>query len=424
LQEELTSEFILLKSLTGFHRGFVPRKGIVINMKDEIRNELVNHIIPFWDSLIDHENGGFYGEVDNDLIVNKGAFKNAVLHSRILWFYSNCYTVLRDDAYLEKAKHCYDFMIAHFLDRESGGVFWSVNVKGVPVNPMKHGYCNAFFVYALASYYGATRDTTALNNAMRVFELIETNMADKIGYLESFDRDWNPCENDLLSPKDGLKAEKTTGTVLHLIEAYTELYRVSNNGDVATRLKYLLQLVYFKIYDRANQMLPEFFDKEMNAMSNTHLYGHDVEAAWLMGRAIDVAGEALPHELHVQIRTMCRELVEKLNEVAFDDWGAIYYESKGGILNKNRVWWAQSEAFVGFLDAYKRYDEQKFLDRATGLWEYIKEHMIDKRAGGEWFNELDKDNVPARMPVANEWKCPYHNGRMCLMAIISSSIED
>jgi mannobiose 2-epimerase len=396
-------------------------------MKEEIKQELLEHIIPFWDSLIDNENGGFFGEVDHDLIVNTGGFKSAVLHLRILWFYSNCYLTFKDSAYLEKATHCYDFIIKRLLDKESGGVFWSVNVKGVPVNPMKHGYCNAFFVYALSSYYAATRDSTALNNAMRVFELIETSMADKIGYHEAFDRDWNRTENELLSPKD-LKAEKTTGTVLHLIEAYTELYRVSNNGDVGGRLKYLLQLVYFKIYDKVNQRLPEFFDRDMNPISDIHLYGHDIEAAWLMNRAVDIAGEQqfglptggtapIPSDLCEQIREMCGELVEKLDKTAFNDWGAINYKNSGNFINKHRAWWAQAEALVGFLDAHNRSGVQKYLARAEGLWEYIKNHIIDKRNGGEWYNELDGDNIPLRLPTVSEWKCPYHNGRMCMMAI-------
>ena len=385
-------------------------------MQEEIRQELIKHIIPFWNSLIDEENGGFHGSVNHDLIVDKGGFKNAVLHSRILWFYSNCYDVLRDSAHLDMARHCYDFLIKYFLDRESGGVFWSVNVKGVPVNPMKHAYCNAFFLYALSSYYGVSRDNTALNNAMRIFELIETNMVDKIGYMESFDRDWNPEENEILSRKE-FKAEKTTGTVLHLIEAYTELYRVSKNGDVASRLKYLLQLVFYKIYDKGSRRLPEFFDKNMNVVGNISLYGHNIEGAWLMARAVDIAEEVFENELCTDIREMCRGLINKTDEVAFSANGALLYESDGHFTNKRRVWWAQAEALNAFLDAYDRYGEQKYLDRATELWAYIKQYIIDKRDGGEWLNELDENETPVRLPVVSDWKCPYHNGRMALNAV-------
>ncbi|MCL2755316.1 MAG: AGE family epimerase/isomerase [Oscillospiraceae bacterium] len=387
-------------------------------------------MIPFWNSLVDNENGGFYSYVDHDLIVNKGSFKSAILHARILWFYSNCYLVLKDEKCLNLAKHCYDFMVKHFIDKESGGIFWSVNVKGVPANPMKHIYCHAFFLYALSSYYDATKDSLAMNNAMRMFELIETQMCDTIGYRECFDRDWNLIDNDELS-ENGIKAEKTMNTILHLIEAYTELYRVNKNGDVLTRLKYLLELIHDRVYDKPNRRLNVFFDNNMNVLGNIYSYGHDIEAAWLLNRAIDIAGEppganqaapgstsSLPVDLCEKIREMSKVLAAKIDEVAFDEDGSMYYENDNGMVNKKRVWWVQAEALVGFLDAHEVSGEQKYLDRATRMWEYIKARVIDRRPGGEWYNELNKDGVPdTTMPTVDEWKCPYHNGRMCLQVI-------
>jgi mannobiose 2-epimerase len=40
---------------------------------------------------------------------------------------------------------------------------------------------------------------------------------------------------------------------------------------------------------------------------------------------------------------------------------------------------------------------------------------VDPRPGGEWFNELREDGTSLHKPVVEEWKCPYHNGRMCLL---------
>jgi mannobiose 2-epimerase len=117
---------------------------------------------------------------------------------------------------------------------------------------------------------------------------------------------------------------------------------------------------------------------------------------------------------------MNRKLVDKIDSVAFCEsgTGSMYYENVDGFLNRTRTWWVQSEGVVGFLEAYRLYGEQKYLDRATQLWEYIKVRMIDSRPGGEWFNELDNDHNPKpELPIASEWKCPYHNGRMCLEVI-------
>ena len=388
-------------------------------MKNEIKQELIGHIIPFWDSLTDNQNGGFYGYVGYDLGVDKNASKNAVIHSRILWFYANCCLVLKDKRYLKQAGHCYDFIMKHFFDREKEGVYWSVKADGSPDNPMKHVYAQSFMIYALASYYDASGDSAALDTAMELFKLIETLTADKIAYRECFDRDWNPADNHEMS-ENGIKAEKSMNVVLHLIEAYTELYRVGRDSRVAEKLKDLLALTYDKIYDGSKRQLSVFFDNDMNVLGNIHSYGHDIEASWLIGRALDIAKDAIPLELTQDIRRMNRDLVERIDVVAFceDESGGLYYESDGGRVNKKRVWWAQSEGFVGFLNAYRLYGEKRYLDRADRLWGYIKAHVIDRREGGEWYNELDKHDTPVKsLPVVDEWKCPYHNGRMALMAL-------
>ncbi|MDR0222007.1 MAG: AGE family epimerase/isomerase [Oscillospiraceae bacterium] len=388
-------------------------------MYDEIKSELINRIIPFWNGLADYENGGFYGYVGRDLKPDKKYDKGAVLHSRILWFYSNCYLALKIPACLEMARHCYDFAARSYLDREYGGVYWSVKFDGKPAETMKHGYCHAFFIYALASYYDASGVQAALDLAMELFGVVEEKLADGVSYREACERDWRDRENDELS-ENGITAEKTMNTVLHLIEAYTELYRVCKDARVAGRLEFLLSLTYDKIYDKANRRLRVFFDKRMNAKGNIHSYGHDIEAAWLAGRALDVAGGVLPGGLAENVRAMNRALAENIYETAFDGV-AMNYENDDGVVNTARVWWVEAEALVGFLDAYRLYGERRFLERAKALWEYIKSEIIDPREGGEWLPQVGANGVPAEMPVVDEWKCPYHNGRMCLKAIENQS---
>ncbi len=51
---------------------------------------------------------------------------------------------------------------------------------------------------------------------------------DEYGYLEAFTRDFKPESNEKLS-ENGVMAEKTMNTLLHVFEAYTELYRVTKD---------------------------------------------------------------------------------------------------------------------------------------------------------------------------------------------------
>ena len=382
-------------------------------MVNEIRNELINHIIPFWDSLEDKENGGFYGFMDNNLKLDKNAEKGVILHSRILWFYSNCYLTLKDEKCLEKAKGCYEFMSKYCVDRENGGVYWMMNADGTVKDDMKHTYCQAFFVYALSSYYDASKDESALKLAMDVFETIEKKCTDDVAYLEAMSRTWEIVENDALS-ENGLMADKTMNTTLHLLEAYTELYRVSKNEKVLARLKFQLRIFLDKIFYAEDDRLLVFFDKNLDVIGDIHSYGHDIEATWLMDRACEVIGD---EALTAEISAMNKRIVANIRKLAYKD-GSLLNERDKTEINTWRIWWVQAEAVVGFMNGWQKYGIDEYREISENIWNYIKNNLVDKREGGEWYSQLDENGVPADFKaVVDPWKCPYHNGRMCLEII-------
>ena len=376
----------------------------------EVRTELTEHIIPFWNALKDNKNGGFYGFMDHDLKLDKNAEKGVILHSRILWFYSNCYLVLGDPGCLDNARHCYEFMRKYCIDPVNGGVYWLMNADGTVSDSMKHTYCQAFFIYALSSYYDASKDDSALKLALEMFETVEKNCTDDVAYLEAMSADWKLIPNDALS-ENGLMADKTMNTTLHLIEAYTELYRVSSDERVFNRLKFLVELTLDKIYYEQDSRLLVFFDREMNVIGDIHSYGHDIEATWLIDRACEVMGKK---ELTARVRKMNEAIVRKIADIAFEN-GALNNERDKDKISRIHVWWVQAEGVVGFMNAWQKYGEQRYLDISDALWENIKAEIIDKREGGEWYSQILEDGMPDKAkPTVDPWKCPYHNGRMCL----------
>lgn len=383
-------------------------------MLEEVKAHLLNDIIPFWKNLRDDEFGGYYGYMDYDLKVDKKAVKGCILNSRITWFFANAYTLLKDESLLEEAKHGFAFMKEHCLDKENGGIFWSMKYDGTPEDTTKHTYNQAFSIYALSSYYEATHDEEALAMAKELFHIIETKCTDEIGYKEAFDKEFHEVENDKLS-ENGVIAEKTMNTLLHVFEAYTELYRVAKLPEVKERLEWIMDTFADKVYNPKLHRQEVFFDRNMNTILDLHSYGHDIETAWLMDRGVEVLGEKKYEE---KMTPITKDLTAEIYKVAFDGH-SLANECEKGVVNVHRIWWVQAETVIGFLNGWQKDPSRtEYLDAAKSEWQFIKDHVMDKRQGSEWFWEVDQSGKPYEgRPIVEPWKCPYHNGRMCFEVI-------
>ena len=383
-------------------------------MYKEIKEHLEKTIIPFWMKLRDDEFGGYYGYMDFDLNVDKKAVKGCILNSRILWFFTNAYTTLKDKKLLNEAEHAYEFMMKHCIDHEYGGIFWSVTYDGKPEEDMKHTYNQAFAIYALSSFYGATGNKEALDTAYSLYHVIEEKCRDEGGYLEAFDRKFEPVSNEKLS-ENGVLADRTMNTLLHVFEAYTELYRVTQDQSVAEKLRWMMNLWADQIYNPELHRQEVFFDMEYNSILDLHSYGHDIETAWLMDRGCEVLGD---EELTLKIAPITKDLTAEIYRRAYKDH-SLMNECEKGVDNTSRIWWVQAETVVGFLNGYEKDPEHKeYLTAAEDTWDYILKNVVDKRPGSEWYWEVDEDREPSsRKPIVEPWKCPYHNGRMCFEVI-------
>ena len=383
-------------------------------MVEEVKEHLLHTIIPFWKNLRDNEHGGYYGWLGYDLALDKKAVKGCILNSRITWFFANAYTLLKDESLLDEAKHGFAFMKDYCFDKENGGIYWSITYDGKPEDTTKHTYNQAFCIYALSSYYEASKDEEALAMAKELFHIIEEKCTDEVGYLEAFDREFHLIENDKLS-ENGVIADKTMNTLLHVFEAYTELYRVSKDAEVKKRLEWILDTIADKIYNPKLHRQEVFFDKNYNSILDLHSYGHDIETAWLLNRGVDVLGEEAYQK---KMGPIIDDLTAQVYKVAFDGH-SLANECEKGVVNTHRIWWVQAETVIGFLNGYQRNPEKKeYLEAAKSEWQFIKDYVIDTRDGSEWFWEVDANGKPyPDRPIVEPWKCPYHNGRMCIEVI-------
>lgn len=382
-------------------------------IKQAAEQMLMERIAPFWMKLKDEENGGFYGLVDFDLNVDPKAEKGCILNSRILWFFSEAAMLTGRPDLADCARHAYRFFEEHCFDPENGGVYWSCDYLGRPLDTTKHTYNQGFAVYALSSYYRLTGELRALTRALELFHLIESRCTDDEGYLEAFTVDWKPESNEKLS-ENGVMAEKTMNTLLHVFEGYAGLYQASRDPAVGQAMRRILDIYADKIYSPALHRQLVFFDAHYRSLIDLYSYGHDIESSWLIDWGCDLLGD---QDLSAKIHAINSDLAQSVYRQAYRDH-SLLNECERGVDNTTRVWWVQAEAILGFVNEYGKSGEEKFAAAAADIWHYIEDKLVDKRPGGEWFWSVNAEGVPAsRQPIVEPWKCPYHNGRMCMELI-------
>ncbi len=380
----------------------------------EIEKHLRETIVPFWRGMRDLQYGGFYGFMDFEGKVDPKAVKGCILNSRILWFFSNAARLLDQPALSEQAGRAYGFLRNYCLDREYGGIYWSVTYDGKVADPTKHTYCQAFAIYGLSSYYKLTKNPEALELALDLFSLVEEKCTDEKGYLEAFKRDFSPESNEKLS-ENGVMAEKTMNTLLHVFEAYTELYDACGDLRVRERLLAMLDMFQNRVYNKKRHRLEVFFDKDWNTLIDLHSFGHDIEASWLIDRGCAVLGDP---QVTARMAPITRDLADCVYREAFNR-SSLSNECERGKVDETRIWWVQAEAVVGFLNAWEKdHEQERYLKAAREIWTFIRDHVADHRKGMEWFRSVGPDGeVKVHEPIIDEWKCPYHNGRMCIEVI-------
>ncbi len=385
----------------------------LLHLSAELEAELHENILPFWiNRMTDPLKGGFYGRMLNDGTVLNDSPRGVVLNARILWTFSAAYNSTGREEYLQQARESFMYFSSSFIDKEFGGVFWSVKPGGAMFNDRKQIYAQAFAIYALSEFYKASQDADAIMYAVDLYNLIEEYAFDEQnnGYIEALSRNWTELDDLRLSPKD-INEPKSMNTHLHILEAYTNLFEVWKDRELKLQLQNLVKLHLETILDSRTGHFRLFFDMGWKSKSEKYSYGHDIEGAWLVRRAASLLdNQALMNVSGLKALHMARVT---LSEGTNEDGSLCNEGIAGRITDNDRHWWPQAEAVIGFTDAYAISKDEIFLNAALKTWEFVKGKM--RHPSGEWWWLVNQDYEPdLDQDLAGEWKCPYHNARMCL----------
>jgi len=378
--------------------------------------EELEAILSFWMNYTkDEVNGGFVGQIDSNNNIVPDAPKGSVLNARILWSFSAAYNLTGNKLYLDFARLAFHYINKYFIDKEFGGVYWTVDCKGDPLDTKKQIYALAFTIYAFSEFYKASKESEAIIEAIELYDMIVKHSYDPVygGYTEAFTRTWTPIEDLRLSNKDA-NEKKSMNTHLHVLEAFTVLFEVWPYEPVKKNIAGLIDVFLQHIINPVTSQQYLFFEDNWAPKSATVSYGHDIEAAWLIQEAAEaIEDKDLIKKTTLTAIKMC-DAVKKGLDI---DGGLWYeYEPDTNYLIKEKHMWPQAEAMVGFFNAWQNTSDKKYLDHSMAAWQFVQQHILDKK-NGEWFWGVKENYVPMSEDKVGIWKCPYHNSRACIQII-------
>ncbi|WP_258101406.1 AGE family epimerase/isomerase [Marinoscillum pacificum] len=384
-----------------------PETKVHLSFARECINVLNDNILSFWSRKMVDPMGGFYGRIDGQGKLHEQADKAVILNTRILWTYSAAYQITGNPKHKLMADRAYEYIAKYFIDFKNGGVFWSLDNQGQVVSDKKQTYAQAFAIYALSEYHKINEYKRAKDFCLRIFELMEEHTYDVLnnGYLEALNAQWGKLADVRLSDKD-MNADKTMNTHLHVLEAYTNLYRIWPDQKLKGRLKNLIEVMLDRfVNDQGHFNL--FFTDKWELLSHEISFGHDIEGAWLLCEATEVLGD--------------EELIERVNQIAIKmtdaalkgldtDGGLMNEAGPEGITDDDKHWWPQAEALVGLINAWQITGNEEYMVQMKRVWTFIRTYIMDK--DGEWHWKVNRHgDIDYQEDKAGPWKCPYHNGR-------------
>jgi len=424
----------------------VPEKRPVENDEKvcaELSESLNKQLLDVWyPRTIDSISGGFLSDFDYKWDMKGPQNKMIVTQSRHIWTCSSVSEFYPEKKahYLKIARHGFQFLKDKMWDPKLGGFFNLVDREGNVLKSgktdriMKDAYGNAFAIYGLSTYARVSGDTTALSLAKKAFLWLDRHSYDPQfgGYFQFLEADGTPLKNGLngVPPKD-------QNSSIHLLEAFTALYQVWPDPVVKERLLMMLFLIRDKI-THPKGYLQLFLNADMSPVSyrdsaegvrkkhwqTDHIsYGHDVETAFLMLEASEVAG--LKND-SITLRR-AKKMVDHSIETGWDKTVGGFYEAgyyfrnqeKVTIINDTKNWWAQAEGLNSLLMMADLFPDDPHNYKSLFLkeWDYIKTYLIDHEHGDWYAGGIDKEPDQKLAMKAQIWKGNYHNSRSLMNCV-------
>jgi len=405
-----------------------------------------NSLDPWYPRVIDHINGGYYSNFASDWTKMENQEKFIVTQARHVWTLSKAYEFYPERTeYKDFAHHGFEFLRDHMWDQEFGGFYQQVDSVGnVPQTESaldKRAYGNAFAIYGLAAYYNISGDEEVLDFVIQAFNWFDEHARDHIngGYYQYLKRDGSFIPRSAL--EEGYNASdsafvglKDYNSSIHILEAFTELYKVWPDEIVKDRLREMYIVVSETMYDERGFLKLYFYpdwtlvqDEDMEALmgersyyTNHVTFGHDVETAFLLLEAAEALGMQ-ENEILPKAKLFVDHALEKgwdNEKGGFYEMGK-YIDGEMKILDVGKNWWAQAEGLNSLLLMHTLFpnDPHMYYDKFMLQLNYIDTNLIDHQHKGWYSGGIDHNPELKNGRKAQIWKGNYHTARSLMHCI-------
>ncbi|MFW6227190.1 MAG: AGE family epimerase/isomerase [Bacteroidota bacterium] len=405
--------------------------------EESLKTDIVNAWYP---KLIDEENGGYNTCFDRKMNVVSPFPKEIITQARSLWTAAKAAKRYPEDKMLRKAAdHGFTYLRDMAWDKEYGGFFQDISGES---HELKTAYGNAFSIYALAAYYELSQDEEALELAKKTFHWLDENCHDERhkGYYNTMLRN-GTCAEDTAGFNSGKPDQhiffmefakyKDYNSTIHLMEGFTELYRVWPDETLKARLTELVHVIRdIMVHDKGYLLMHfngDWTHVTLRDSSRSHIlenswfdhvtFGHDVETAFLLLETEKIIYGNYTERTYI----IAKKMIDHAIAYGFDDeYAGIFYEGyyfdedgPAEIINKDKEWWVQAEGLNALLMiSYLAENGDHYREVFEKLWEYTNRYVIDHKYGGWYRRGIDtQERANKNALKGDKWKNCYHTYR-------------
>jgi len=403
---------------------------------EECKSHLENELLPFWLTRAgDEKHGGLITHFDEQGKDTGEDEKSMLGQARSIYSYASAHRNGYGGTHsADLAREGLEFMIKQMWDHQYGGFYWMTDRAGNVKIDEKILYGHSFAIYAFSEYSLATGDPRGIEYAEKVFNLIQKHCADTHygGYFEMFHRNW-----ELKGPGAEGGDRKTLDIHMHLMEAFTTLYECSQKELHKRKLLEIIHLIIDKIlHPKYKTGIPQFFadwriapqikfdiiwgwdrfseDGIKGQAEDNTSYGHNVEYAWLLMRALDIL--EIPLSKFKNIITP--QFEHALKDGIDLEFGGVYVEGShaGGVYDREKEFWQNAEMLIALAQASLVFDPEYYWPAYKNVHRFVFDKIINHQVG-EWWPLLTRQGEPIWTHMSHNWKINYHTIRSMVETI-------